>query len=105
MPPLRVLTESEFKDVLENLDVDCIVPILVDLKLLLSKDCAKLANKSGKPAVKLIINKAREHDNGAELFQHALIKSFEIEGHQRILSLLFPKANLFQQPGLYCIVL
>jgi len=104
MPSLHKLTESEFKDVFENLDVDCIVPILMDLKLLSPQDRDKLGSKSKKPAVKIIINKAREHEDGAELFQCGLMKSLEIVGHQKILSVLFPKANLLQQQGSHYIL-
>jgi len=90
MPSLHKLTVSEFQVVSNNLDVDRIVPILLKLDLLSTQDHEKLVQKSGKPAVKIIINRAKEHEKGAELFQHALEESKEDEGHQKILSVLFP---------------
>ena len=89
MPSLRTLSVSEFQVVLENLDIDQIVPILLDFELLSPQDHEKLVKKSGKPAVKIIINKAKEHAEGAELFQYALEETREHKGHRKILSVLF----------------
>ena len=96
MPSLHALTVSEFTVVNDNLDVDLIAPILLDLKLLSSQDNDKLVNKTRKAAIKLIINRAREHSDGAKLFQSALEKLLEHKGHQKILSALYPGKGCFE---------
>ena len=90
MSSLRVLTPSEFQIVHDNLDIGKIAPILLDCGLLSTEDHEKLVKKTGKPAIKIITNKAKEHKEGAKLFQIALEKSKEHKGHQEILRVLFP---------------
>ena len=82
----------------DNLDVDLIAPILLNLKLLSSQDEEKLQSvtKTRKAAIKLIIKRAKEHADGAELFCDALEKSKKHKGHQKILSELYPGKSLMQ---------
>ena len=90
MPSLSV-TSHEFEVVLENLNISLITPILLDLELISHQDKDKIESKSQKPAVKLILKSAKHHPEGAELFQYALERSREYEGHRKILADLYHK--------------
>ena len=111
MPSLHTLLVPEFTVVNDNLDVDLIAPILLDLKLLSSQDNDKLVTKTRKAAIKLIINRAKEHADGAELLFSALERSKKHKGHQKILLVLYPGKSLMQgivlnlHVTVYCIVI
>jgi len=89
MPSLCTLTPLEFETVNTNLNVELIVPILFDVGVLTLQDRDKVASKSQKPAVKLILQRLKSYPDGDEEFQHALEKSREHYGHQIILSALY----------------
>ena len=80
------MTESEFETVLCNVDINQIVPKLLNLALLSPEDCDELGSKPEKVRKQLIIDKVKEHPEGVELFQYALKKLKEHEGPQKIFS-------------------
>jgi len=88
MPSLSV-SSYEFEVVLENLNTSLITPILLDLELISHQDKNKIESKPQKQAVKLVLKSAKHHPDGAELFQHALERSREYEGHRKILAVLY----------------
>ena len=88
---------SEFEVIQANLNVELIIPALEDLGLLSLPDKVKLVNKSQKPAVKLILKKAKQHSEGSKLFRYALEQTKADEGHRKILQVLYHVEDLSLQ--------
>ena len=91
------VSASQFEVIETNLNVELITPILGDLGLLSLSDRVKLSNKSQKPAVKLILKKAKQHPEGSKLFQSALVQTKVNDGHQKILEVLYHMEDLSSQ--------
>ena len=91
------VSPSEFEVVQANLNVELITPVLDDVGLLSLPDKVKLVNKSQKPAVKLILKKAKENSEGFKLFRYALEQTKADEGHCKILQILYHVEDLSLQ--------
>lgn len=88
---------SEFEVVQANLNVEVITPVLEELGLLSLPDRVKLVNKSQKPAVKLILKKAKHASEGSKLFRYALEQTKTEDGHRKILQVLYHVEDLSLQ--------
>ena len=97
------MTESEFETVLCNVDVNQIVPKLLDSALLSPEDCDELGSKSEKARKQRIIDKVKEHPEGVELFRYTLEKLKEHEGPQKIFSA--SEELISKQKGIYILIL
>ena len=70
--------DSHFEDILDNLDVELIAPLLITSGIISAYDQATLTIKlkaSKKLAVKFILQKVRKKDNGDALFEECLVNS------------------------------
>ena len=85
---LPVVPSSHFEVIEANLNVKLIIPVLEDVGLLSPSEKDKLASKSQKQAVKLILKNARQHSDGSKLFCYALEQTKADEKHRMILQLL-----------------
>ena len=79
-----------FQCLVDNLDIDKITPLMSTSGILSSKSEEELKNKgTRKQQVRFIIKEVKQHPSGDELFKGCLQKSDHLQGHQKLLSLLY----------------
>ena len=83
------LYDSHFQDILDNLDVKLIAPLLINSHIISADDHTELEKKSNKTAVKFVLRKIRDHDNGDVVFKDCLTKTSKSQGHKKLLMLLY----------------
>ena len=84
--------DSHFQEILDNIDVKLITPLLTSSEVISFEDEVELEKKSKKQAVKFILRKLRNHGNGDSVFRNCL-KTSQSEGHQKILLLVYKMNN------------
>ena len=83
------LFDLHFQDIFDNIDLILITPFLKNLGIISADDQAELEKSPKKSAVRLMLQKVREHANGNILFKDCLTKTNESQGHQKLLSILY----------------
>lgn len=79
-----------FQGLVDNLDIEEIGPLMNTAGILSTKSEIELKNKgTRKQQVRFIIKEVKQHPSGDELFKDCLQKSKHLQGHQKLLSLLY----------------
>ena len=82
--------DVHFQDILNNLNIKLIASWLATSGIISADDQAQLERKCGKrSAVKFVLRKVRNHDNGNVLFKKCLINTCDSQGHQNLVSILY----------------
>lgn len=81
--------DVHFQDILDNLNIKLIAPVLTSSGIISADDQAELEKKSKKPAVKFVLRKVRDHHNGNFLFKECLANTSESQDHQNLVSILY----------------
>lgn len=85
------IIESHFQDIVDNLDIKLIVPLMRTTGILSAESEVELESKiTQKQRVRFIIHKTvKPHPSGDRLFKECLEKSKHSQGHQKLLLLLY----------------
>ena len=82
--------DSHFQDVLNNLDVELIAPLLITSGIISADDQASLREKSKISAVKFILRKVKNYDNGDVMFKECLKNtSDKSQNHRNLVLILY----------------
>ena len=81
--------EIHFQEILNNLSIELIAPLLTRSGIISADDQAELKKKSKKPAVKFVLQKVRDHDSGNLLFKECLANTSESQDHRNLVSILY----------------
>ena len=99
MAAKQCIIGSHFQDLVDNVDIKLLAPLMKDAGILSAESEVELENKiTKKQKVRFIINKVKLHPFGDNLFKECLEKSKHSPGHHQLLSVLYSKA------GMECIV-
>ena len=82
---------SHFQDLVDNLEITVIAPLMRTAGILSAESEIELHNKATrKQQIRFIINQVKlKHPSGDDLFKDCLERSKHLEGHQKLLSLLY----------------
>ena len=99
MATKQCIIGSHFQDLVDNVDIELIAPLMKNAGILSTESEVELENKiTRNQKVRFIISKVKLHPSGDQLFKECLEKSKHSQGHQRLLSVVYSKA------GMECVV-
>ena len=74
---------------MDNINIKLIIPLLTTSGIILDDDQVELKKLPKRSAVAFLLQKVRDHCNGNFLFKDCLAKTSELQGHQKLLSILY----------------
>ena len=89
-----------FQGLVDNLDIEEIAPLMSTVGILSTKSEVELKSKgTRKQQVRFIIKEVKQHPSGDDLFKDCLQRSNHLQGHQKLLSLLYSAESSYT--GMY----
>ena len=79
-----------FYNLVDNLDIEVITPLMRTTGILSAESEVELHGKvTKKQQVRFIVKEVKQQPSGEDLFKNCLEKSKHLEGHQKLLSILY----------------
>ena len=95
MATKQCIIGSHFQDLVDNVDIKIIAPLMKNAGILSTESEVELENKiTRNQKVRFIISNVKLHPSGDHLFKECLEKSKHLQGHQQLLSILYSKGGM-----------